>query len=121
MILKLPDGVHIFEPDGTRSGDLARSGSADLSISAVIPTADRTVVLETREGLRGRGRRELVLYQIDKTGRRIGSEVNPAAPPPKVDGAQAIDNWVFVDSGSRILVFSAPALEPVVDDSATEN
>lgn len=109
FVLKTGDGVYVFEPDGTRTGELARSGSSDLSIAAIAVASDRAVVLETRDSSASRTRRDLVLYQMDRTGKRVSNEFMPSTPLPKIDAAQALDDWVLVDAGGHVLIFSTPA------------
>jgi len=108
-LLKSSTGIYIFDTDGQRAGELARSGSSDLSISSIAIGSDRAIVLEMTESLRQRSRQQLLLYGIDPTGRRIDRGIQPNSPLPKIDAAQAVTDWVLVDAGSNILMFHAPA------------
>ncbi len=111
-LLRTVNGIYIFDADGKRIGELARSGSSDLTLTGVAIAEDRAVILETRESLEQRNRKQLILYAIDMTGKRIERGIQPNTPLPKIDAAQAINNWIVVDTGSHILFFHAPANKP---------
>ncbi len=108
ILLKTYNGVFVFEEDGRRTGELARSGSTDITIAAIAAAGDRIVVLQTQPERLSESRRKFTMYDIDWTGKRINTEITPETSLPKIDAAQVIDGWVIVNTGNRVLIFDAP-------------
>ncbi len=107
-LLKTSDGVYIFEYNLERTGQLARAGASDLAISGVAVAEDRTIVLETVANPANANRKQLRLYGIDRTGKKLEHEIQPKTPLPKIDAAQAVDDWIVIDSGNYVIMFYAP-------------
>ncbi|MBL1215986.1 MAG: hypothetical protein D8M59_00655 [Planctomycetes bacterium] len=117
-VLKTGTGVYMLHADGTIIGRLSRSESEDLYIVGVAPTADRITVLQRHNMLTESGvpDRHASLYHVDRSGRRISDEVEPDGTVlfPGSDAIQAINDWIVVDAGQRVLAFSCPADETSV-------
>jgi len=110
-MIKASNGLYLFNGRGEPVGELARSGSTALDLVGAAVAADRAVVLERKESTRSRSQHELVLFQIDPTGKRITPAIRPDVPLPKIDTAQVVNDWLLVDTGGHVLMFHTPDRE----------
>ncbi len=107
-LLKTSFGVYIFEYDGQLTGQPARAGASDMSISGVAIAEDRTIILEIIESRQRINRQQLSIYGIDRTGKKLENPLQPKTARPKIDAAQAVDDWIIIDSGNFVIMFYAP-------------
>lgn len=111
-LLKTSRGVYMLHADGTITGRLTRSESDGLYIMGVMPTSDRITILQRHNMVTSTGviDRHASLYHVDKTGRRVSIEIEPEGTAlfPRSDAVQAINGWIVVDAGQRVLAFPCP-------------
>lgn len=113
-IIRASNGVFVFDQAGELIGNLARTGLEGVYLASIATSSDSIVIVQSVSNLSQPGTpRQLLVYQIDYTGKRISPEFQPKGDPPipKRNAAQVIDNWIIVNAGMQILAFPAPRVE----------
>lgn len=125
ILYKQQGGVFTFDHDGAIKGRIVGSGTEDLDIQGAAPCAARIIVHETRtmQPQPGAAERRAIVYAIDFSGRRIGSEFEIVPPTAEGDGdagrldfgppehLQCIDGWILLGVNNAVIALHAPVSE----------
>lgn len=109
-LLKVNNGVYTLDRAGNVIGRMARSGEGDVRLVSIAPASDRIAVIEAKRTSTVRGEQYMQIYQVDYTGRKLSFPITPNDPSarPRLDRAQALDDWIVVDVGTHLVAFRAP-------------
>ncbi|MFG0329112.1 MAG: PQQ-binding-like beta-propeller repeat protein [Phycisphaerales bacterium] len=109
-VLKTMTGVYVFDDGGRPTGRYPSRPDDDINLRSVAIADGRLAVVEATFGSNLASGRGMIIFETDYSGRLIGPNFRPEERTiPKVNAAQAVDDWIVVDSGALIIAVHAPA------------